>query len=247
MEAPLLPGLWSVSAVISKLETVGNDAEEAALIGRITSTDRPLIVSFINQHTFNLAFHSSEFAGCLLNSDILLRDGVGMEVCLTTLQRAVGRNMNGTDFIPRLAAAFAGRPIALFGTTEPWTSRAVAALQEMGCFIVSSMDGFRPDTDYIDAIARTTPGLVILAMGSPRQEMLADRIASVVTHPLAVVNGGAIADFLAQRFERAPLWMRRARCEWLFRLLLEPKRLWRRYLLGGITFAWHVVQLRIAL
>jgi exopolysaccharide biosynthesis WecB/TagA/CpsF family protein len=247
MKRSVRPGLWPLSAVVNRLKTIDNEAEEAALIERITAADCPLVLSFVNQNSFNLAFGSPEFAARLLDSDILLRDGVGMELCLAALRKAVGRNMNGTDFIPRLAVAFAGRRTALFGTAEPWTSKAAAALEKMGCRLVSSMDGFRPEMDYVEEIARTAPELIILAMGSPRQEIVAARVAAAATSPVLIVNGGAIADFLAERFERAPTWMRHLRCEWLFRLTLEPKRLWRRYLLGGIPFAWHVLQLRHAL
>ena len=94
---------------------------------------------------------------------------------------------------------------------------------------------------------RASPELVILAMGNPKQEAVARAIAAATTQPMVIVNGGAIADFLAHRFERAPLWVRRAHCEWLYRVLLEPKRLWRRYLLGGFSFVWHIVRLRSAL
>src|SRR4051794_15737135 len=72
---------------------------------------------------------------------------------------------------------------------------------------LSIMDGFRPDADYAEAIARTMPALVILAIGSPRQEVVAARIAGTESNPMVVVNGGAIADFLAERFDRAPPWM----------------------------------------
>jgi len=155
--------------------------------------------------------------------------------------------MNGTDFIPRLTAEFAGRSTALFGTLDPWTSQAAAALNGLGCQVVSTLDGFRSDRDYVDETIRVAPELVILAMGNPKQEAVAKAIASAARQPMVTVNGGAIADFLAQRFKRAPPWARRARCEWIFRLLLEPRRLWRRYLLGGFSFAWHVVRLRMSL
>jgi exopolysaccharide biosynthesis WecB/TagA/CpsF family protein len=162
-----------------------------------------------------------------------------------TLRRACGLNMNGTDFIPRLVAAFGGRRTALFGTVDPWTTRAAAALQKMGCEVVSTLDGFRADADYLTETMANAPDLVILGMGNPRQEAVAKFIAAATTRPIVIVNGGAIADFLAHRFERAPLYLRRAHCEWAFRLFLEPRRLWRRYCLGVFSFAWHVFRLRV--
>jgi exopolysaccharide biosynthesis WecB/TagA/CpsF family protein len=231
--------------VINKIDIIHSEADEDRLLARIARSDRPLVVSFINQHALNQAWQSPEFATCLTQSDVLLRDGIGMEICLTVLRRKVGRNMNGTDFIPRLAAAFAGRRIALFGTAEPWTSRAANALERLGCKVVSIADGFMPDAVYLAEMTRTAPELVILAMGNPRQEGVAMAIAATAKQPMVIVNGGAIADFLAQRFERAPTWVRRARFEWVYRLLLEPKRLWRRYLLGSFSFAWHILSLRM--
>ena len=237
----------SIKKVIEKIDIIDSEADEAELIARLARTEKPLVVSFINQHIMNLACTSPSLAHCLTKSDVLLRDGIGIQLCLSALKQNAGRNMCGTDFIPRTAAAFSGRRIALFGTAEPWTSRAASALEALGCRMVAEMDGFRPVSDYVAETMRSAPELVILAMGSPKQEAVADAIASSVAYPTVIMNGGAIADFLALRFARAPSWVRRAHCEWAFRLLLEPRRLWRRYLLGCFPFAWNVLRLRMVL
>ena len=237
----------SVRKAIEKIDIIDSDADEAELVARLARTDRPLVVSFINQHIMNLACNSPSLAHCLTKSDVLLRDGIGIQLCLVALTQNPGRNMCGTDFIPRIVAAFSDRRTALFGTAEPWTSRAASALESLGCRMVAEMDGFRPVSDYVAETMRSAPELIILAMGSPKQEVVANAIAASATYPTVIVNGGAIADFLALRFARAPLWVRRAHCEWAFRLLLEPRRLWRRYLVGCFPFAWNVLRLRMVL
>jgi exopolysaccharide biosynthesis WecB/TagA/CpsF family protein len=239
-------GVTLANTILGKITCIADEEAEAALIERITRATGPLVLSFVNQNAMNLAWQSPDYATCLIRSDILLRDGIGIELCLAAMGRRAGRNMCGTDFIPRLAAAFAGKRTALFGTEEPWTSRAADALAALGCEMVSKMDGFRPDLDYVAEAMRALPHLVILAMGNPKQETVGSKIASTVTTPMVIVNGGAVADVLAKRFERAPPWVRRMRCEWLFRLMQEPRRLWRRYLVGGVAFAWHVMRLRMA-
>jgi exopolysaccharide biosynthesis WecB/TagA/CpsF family protein len=239
-------GVDLANTLLGKITVIAGEADEANLITHIAETSAPLVVSFVNQNAMNLAWRSPDYAACLIGGDILLRDGIGIELCLAALGRRAGRNMCGTDFIPRLAAAFSGKRTALFGTEEPWTGRAAEALTRLGCQIVAKMDGFKPECDYVTEATRALPELIILAMGNPKQETVARRIALSVTTPIVIVNGGAVADVLAKRFERAPQWVRRAHCEWLFRLLQEPGRLWRRYLLGGISFAWRVVRLRIA-
>jgi exopolysaccharide biosynthesis WecB/TagA/CpsF family protein len=237
----------SVRKAIKQIDIIDSDADEAELVARLARTERPLVVSFINQHIMNLACNSPGFAHCLTASDVLLRDGIGIQLCLVALAQNPGRNMCGTDFIPRIVAAFSGRRTALFGTAEPWTSRAASALEALGCRMVAEMDGFRPASDYVAETMRSAPELIILAMGSPKQEVVANAIAASATCPTVIVNGGAIADFLALRFTRAPLWVRRVHCEWAFRLLLEPRRLWRRYLVGCFPFAWNVLRLRMVL
>ena len=236
-----LEDVWSV---IAKLEIVHDANAEAALLRRLTAPQRPTVVAFVNQHALNLAWSKPEFASALRHSDVLLRDGVGIECFLRANGCPTGRNMNGTDFIPKLAAGYAGRRVALFGTAEPWTAKAAAVLERLGCTVVSTLHGFHPANVYLDAVASAKPELVLLAMSMPKQEQVAAGIAGCSQDPILIVSGGAIADFLAERFDRAPKLMRQIRLEWLYRLALEPKRLSSRYITGGAAFVWRGVVLR---
>ncbi|MGH8082227.1 MAG: WecB/TagA/CpsF family glycosyltransferase, partial [Lysobacter sp.] len=179
----------------------------------------------------------------LLRSDMLLRDGVGIAACLRLLARSPGENANGTDLIARLIDAHAGRRVAVIGTCEPYLQRAREALARKGLDVVCALDGFGEEDRYVPAIVQSRPDLVILGMGMPKQERIAARLAAAADYPMTILNGGAIVDFLAGRFPRAPLWMRQARLEWLYRLAREPRRLWRRYLLGGGLFVSRVLNL----
>ena len=81
-----------------------------------------------------------------------------------------------------------------------------------------------------------------LSFDSPGETQAANVIATVPrdgTLPIAV---GALLDFLSGAVPRAPLWMRRLRLEWLFRLAVEPGRLWRRYMVGNPLFLWRVAR-----
>jgi len=203
-----------------------------------------VVVSFLNQHGLNLAAEDAVFRQDLLKSDILLRDGVGMEICLKLLGRAAGMNTNGTDFIPSLLAKLGGRRVAVFGTQDPWLSKAASRISELGVEIVAQSDGFNTDQHYVDLVAAARPHVVLLAMGMPRQERLATLLTTQADWPMLILNGGAILDFYAERFARAPRLVQALRLEWLFRLAQEPKRLANRYIVGGGTFVWRVAQLR---
>lgn len=104
--------------------------------------------------------------------------------------------------------------------------------------------GLRDDPDAIEACARfiaeNPSRFVFLCVGSPQQEMIAEaclRRGDCTGTGLCV---GAALDFLSGQVERAPEWMREARLEWLHRLIKQPRRLWRRYLVDGpkIAFIW---------
>jgi exopolysaccharide biosynthesis WecB/TagA/CpsF family protein len=84
-------------------------------------------------------------------------------------------------------------------------------------------------------------------MGMPRQEEMACVLRAALTHPCLIVCGGAIIDFLGGRAPRAPVWMRRFGLEWVYRLMQEPGRLFRRYVLGNPLFLLRTLRLKMAL
>lgn len=235
--------LRDMHELLDKVSVVETDLERSDLITSLRSRDRTVIVSFFNQYAFNLAFSQPRFRKALALSDLLLRDGVGVEICQIISGRRPGKNINGTDFIPLLLKALSDERVALFGTTEDWLPLAVDAVKRSGVRHVDSLHGFHSTADYVNAVSVLDPDVIILGMGMPRQELLAAKLARVPGRARVIVNGGAILDFYAGRFPRAPRWMRQARLEWLYRFRHEPRRLARRYFVGGILFFWHVAQL----
>lgn len=204
----------------------------------------PHILSFVNAHGFNLAWNNAETAALFEGADTLLRDGSGMTILLRALGRQPGLNMNGTDFIPRLLSRYCSSKVAVFGTREPYLSRAAFVVEKMGGSVILSADGFQSDERYLALLANQPADLVLLAMGMPRQERLSNFLRAKLSRPCLIVNGGAILDFFAGRFARAPKLLRATGTEWFFRLALEPRRLWRRYITGNILFLFRVFYLR---
>ena len=94
-------------------------------------------------------------------------------------------------------------------------------------------------------LAADRPDILLVALGNPMQEKwIADRCTQ--DHALAVIGVGALFDFIAERVPRAPkIWID-FRIEWLYRLLIEPKRMWRRYVLGNPIFLIRVLRQRLS-
>jgi exopolysaccharide biosynthesis WecB/TagA/CpsF family protein len=202
-------------------------------------------VGFLNAHISNIACSDRRLMTAMADF-LVLPDGVGVDVAAKVLYaEPFPANLNGTDFIPALLKA-TDRPLSvgLIGAKRANVEQAAATLRRMapqhGFHVVS--DGFFSPLDEPKVLAdleALKPDLLLVALGAPKQEFfIADKITEDhATMPFAV---GALFDFLAHAVPRAPAWVRKLRMEWLFRLAIEPGRLWRRYILGNPIFLFHV-------
>lgn len=204
-------------------------------------------VGFVNAHALRMACEDAMFLHNILNCNVLLEDGAGIHWALQKLQLQKGVNMNGTDFIPFVLDQCPGMPVYLFGTREPYLSRAAAHIASChGNPIVRTAHGFSDPSHYISILeehALASVQIVVLGMGMPVQEALAEAIALRWSRPearLLILNGGGILDFMSGRVPRAPVWIQRCKCEWLFRMVQEPARLHERYVRGGLRFIRYV-------
>lgn len=237
---------WSARwrALLQALHRVHDLPALEALIDALAHPTRTQVLAFVNAHAMNLAARDAQFCHDLLAADTLLRDGAGMACLMRALRQRPGLNLNGTDLIPRLLQRYAGRSIVLVGTREPWLSRACERVLAIapGARCVA-LDGFAPLQDYVSLVEKARPALVVLAMGMPRQEAVAQALRPVLTEPALLVCGGAILDFLAGRHARAPRGLQRLGLEWAWRLMHEPRRLFMRYVVGNPLFLARTLSL----
>lgn len=233
-------------SLMERIRIIDDEAAERALLDELTRPGRPFILSFVNAHAVNLGWNQPGMLEGLMGSDMLLRDGIGVKLGLRAFQKPFGLNMNGTDFIPKIARAYKGRKAALFGTRSPWLDNARRTLEEWGLSIVASQEGFDPPETYVRLATETKPDLIIMAMGMPKQEQVSVKLREALAHPVLIVNGGAILDYIGGKVPRAPLVMRKTGMEWLFRLAVEPRRLFSRYVLGIPIYFSHVAEVRLS-
>ncbi|WP_449432915.1 WecB/TagA/CpsF family glycosyltransferase [Pseudomonas putida] len=228
-------------AIIEKLQVVSDPAQERRVLEALCAPGAATVLGFVNAHAMNLVAGNADYCKALSAADVLLRDGAGMAILLRRLGAAPGLNMNGTDLIPKLLAAFSGRRVAFWGTQEPFLSQAAQRSSALyGVQVVSVHEGFAGLDTYLSLAEELQPQLIVLGMGMPKQEAVAARLAAT-GRPCLIVCGGAILDFLGGKVTRAPSWLRRLGGEWLFRLLKEPKRLFMRYVAGNPVFLLRVL------
>lgn len=235
--APVWIERWRT--MLDKLTVVHDEqAVETELLPKLGQVDQTRVLAFVNAHAMNSAVHDASFATALQEADWVLRDGSGMKMLMDMAGLPPGINLNGTDLIPRILPLYAGRRILLLGTRDPQLSAAAEKIRTEIApgSIVEVVDGFQPTEVYLERSRAMVPDLIVLAMGMPKQEQVAQALRRESAQPCLIVCGGAILDFIGGAVTRAPAWMRGLGIEWLYRLLREPRRLFMRYVVGNPLF-----------
>jgi exopolysaccharide biosynthesis WecB/TagA/CpsF family protein len=219
-------------------------------VERLYEDAEPQIAAYANAHTLNLAYRDASYRALLNSAGIVLGDGAGVMIAAKLHRAPLPENLNGSDFNPRILglAAARGWPVFLLGG-RPGVADRVAA---RWCDELPHLDVAGTAHGYIDAgrasevaasIKASGAGLVMVAMGNPLQERwIAEHLPA--TGARLGIGVGAFFDFSAGEVPRAPAWMNRVGIEWLFRLYQEPRRMWRRYLLGNPLFLARVAKAR---
>lgn len=206
---------------------------------------------FVNAHTLNLAYEDPEYRDVLNSAELVLNDGIGVEIAARLFGVSFPENLVGTDFIPKLCALARDLNLSLYllgsrpGVAEMAATRLQASFP--GLEVVGTHHGYfskEEEDEVVRAIQEASPDVLLVGFGNPFQEKWIALHQRLLRIPLSV-GVGAFIDFMAGRVRRAPWWARRARMEWVFRLVVEPRRLWRRYILGNPKFLWRVLRARL--
>lgn len=198
--------------------------------------------AFVNAHCINVATRSLEYRWALGKADHILPDGSGLSIAARLSAKRFRANLNGTDlFLPLCRQAAArGLSIYLLGSSEGVASAAAETARKHvpGLRIAGTRNGYFEDREserLIDAINRSGADIVLVALGVPKQDVWIARNRHRMNAKL-VLGVGAQFDFWSGRVSRAPLLLRKAGLEWIWRLAIEPRRMARRYLVGNVTF-----------
>jgi exopolysaccharide biosynthesis WecB/TagA/CpsF family protein len=203
-------------------------------------------ISFLNAHNANLMASDREYRDAL-SRHLVLPDGIGVDLASFAMHgKMFPANLNGTDFVPALMT-YITKPkrVGLVGARPDVLQRARENFAKHAPWheFVAIQDGFFKDEDswsVSDEIARHKVDILLVAMGTPKQETWIDRYIRP-EHARLVISVGALFDFMAGEFTRAPETARSLRVEWLHRFRQEPRRLWKRYFVGGPVFAMRTL------
>ena len=239
--------IGKVSVDRISLEDVLNSVTDA-LSARSSKT-----VFYANSYAVTLADADPAFAAAMGKADAIFCDGFGVYVASRLLGGSVPQRFAWPDWIDALGAACRANGASMFflGARDGVAGEAARKLEAaVPGLRVHSHHGHFDKSDassrqVIDIVNRSGASVLLVGFGMPLQEIWITRYRAELK-PLVVFSVGALFDYAAGNVVRGPRWLTQHGFEWMTRLVIEPRRLWRRYLLGLPGFGLLVLRQRLA-
>lgn len=204
-----------------------------------------------NAQFVQLAKNDASFAAIVHGADLSVADGVPLVWASRLLGCPLPGRVNGTDMMLRLCEEAPKRGWSVYflggqpGAAEK--SAEVMRAQHPGlkvagtdCPPMGFINNPELDAEAVRRIDAAAPDIVFVALGAPKQEVWASTHRHIGAGVLMGVGGSF--EMVAGMAQRAPVWMQRYGLEWMWRLIVEPRRMWKRYLVGNTYFVMTLVR-----
>jgi len=210
------------------------------------------LINTINAHSYNVAQHDSLFAEALTNGDYLIPDGASIiKACRWINAKSQPQErIAGWDLfqIEMEKLNEKGGKCFFMGSSEKVLDliKQHAKQDFPNIEVITYSPPYKPEFSddenaaIISAINAANPDLLWIGMTAPKQEKWTYSHWKELNINCHVGTIGAVFDFYAGTAKRAPKWFQNHSLEWLYRLAIEPKRMWRRYLIGNPLFLWNI-------
>ncbi len=218
------------------------------LSNRIVS-NRKISISYLNPFVFNLLNNNLLYAN-MQKINLIYPDGIGMYYLakLLGIKVTYKNRINATDFNTLLieSAAKYRWGISLYGGGRESIGllKSNISVNYKGLIINEIFDRFEDANEVIKKINISDSKILFVGLGTPTQEEFIVKNRDLIKTPV-IIGVGSFFEFLSGYYKRAPLWMRKIGLEWLFRLIIEPRRLWKRYIIGIPLFIFRIIALKL--
>lgn len=231
---------------LKSLDILESRAELAAL------PEGKLLINTINAHSYNTAQKDKAFAEALKNGDVLIPDGSSIVMACRKIKAKSQpkERIAGWDlFVYEMEKLNRkGGKCFFMGSSEKVLAliRRRVAVDYPNIQVETYSPPYKSEFNEVDnqaivqAINQANPDLLWIGMTAPKQEKWIFAHWDELNIHCHVGTIGAVFDFFAGTVKRAPLWWQEHGLEWAFRLLREPKRMWRRYIIGNVCFLWNI-------
>ena len=238
-----------------KIRLLGTDIDVLSLdqllfaIRDCIENDRLVVMSYVNIHTLNIAYETPWFRDFLNRSYLTFCDGFGVKLAARLTGQDLPQRFTPPDFVESICDAARRQNWRVFflgakpGVAQRAADRLAARLPGLQIrthhgYFDKSVDGTE-NRRAREQINQFQPQILVVGFGMPVQEKwILENILSLDIN--IALPAGAMFDYLSGEVRRGPRWLTDHGFEWLSRLAIEPRRLWKRYLIGNPLFVWRM-------
>ena len=224
--------------------SIGEYGEFTEKIIELAGNKKGGYVCVANVHMIIEAYNDPEFARVINNADIVTPDGMPLAIMLKLLSGKKQDRVAGMDILPDLILLAARMKLSVFfyGSTDKSLRKVISRVNSehpeliISGIIAPPFGDISPEitADHFAEIKRKDPDIIFVVLGCPKQEKLMAEMSGQI-NGIMIGIGGAVPVF-TREMKRAPAWMQKLSLEWLFRLIQEPGRLWKRYFYTNSKF-----------
>ncbi len=226
----------------------------ASIVAHARSAGQPAFVLTPNAQHIVLLEKDRRLQEVYAHADLVIPDGISLLIAARLYGRSLQQRIAGVDIFKELCARAAktGLHVFLLGG-RPGSAELAASVLQAGnpglrCTTYCPPLGFEQSElglrQTAHAITAARPDILFVAFGAPKQEYWIYEHGLQLSVPVCIGVGGSF-EIVGGVVPRAPQWTQNIGCEWLYRLCREPRRMWRRYLIGNAEFATIVLRQRI--
>ncbi len=222
--------------------------EAVGAMQKCLEEEQKACIYFVNPDCLNKMVSDREYLSTLQGGEFIFPDGIGLVIAGKMLKTPLKENINGTDMLPYLSrmAAAKGYSIFLLGGKPGIAEKAAKNISSAyGVTIAGTAHGYfdhqKGNMEIIRKINSAAPDILLVGFGAPLQEKWIAEYRDQIGAKMLMGVGG-LFDFYSGTIRRAPSWIREIGFEWVYRILQEPGRMWRRYVIGNPLFLFRVIK-----
>jgi len=227
---------------------IKDENEIKSIVKESLNKNSNLLLTYFNQNCYNRYISHSNYKNLIDKRFTVYLDGVGIYFALKYLGYETVENYNASDLNKYFFDLFAKESKRVFLIGGSFSEAVIQEIQHKKRLnICGYKNGFFNNDELLELIReidKSGADIILIGMGVPKQELLAYELSVKVKVDLIICVGNFFEFFIDTK-KRAPEFVRNSGFEWVFRLLTEPKRLWKRYLIGIPLFLYRIYKMKL--
>ncbi len=223
---------------------IKTEEEILALVNKRDKYQNNCLITYLNQHCYNIYSTNKVYKNLIDNHFNTYIDGIGIYLALKLLGYNVVKRFNATDLNEKIFKLLAQNNSKAYIIGGNYSNSIINKFKTGGIEFVGYQNGFfdtKETKKLISNINKTNPDTIIIGMGVPKQEYLAEQMTKEISGKLIICVGNFL-EFYLGNIKRIPGMFRNIGIEWIFRMFTEPKRLWKRYIIGIPFFFFLIIK-----